>query len=103
MRATCKKGLSDIPTFSGRMGQNNNPSRTYMQITCLEMEKIRLNKEQECAQRRINIITGRLAQIEQEKAALLCSLQEQRADRSIVSVRTKKASGELRGGFKLKY
>lgn len=108
MRATCKKGLNDIPTYSGRLGQTHNASRTYMQITCLEMEKIRLNKELECAQRRIDTIAARLAQIEQEKGGLLCSLQEQRStvhSRSTVSSAQvkKKPSYDARNGFKLKY
>lgn len=107
MRPTCKKGLNDIPTYSARLGQSHSASKIYMQVTCLEMEKIRLNKEQECTQRRIDAIAGRLAQIEQEKKELLCSLQEQRATarvRSTVSsAQIKKTPTELRGGFKIKY
>lgn len=107
MRPTSKKGLNDIPTYSARLGQSHNASRIYMQITCLEMEKIRLNKEQECTQRRIDTITSRLTQIEQEKKDLLCSLQEERAivrARSTVSsAQIKKTPSDVRGGFRIKY
>ena len=35
------KGINNIRTLSGRVDQLSLPYRSYMQITCLEMEKAR--------------------------------------------------------------
>ena len=65
------KGVNNIRTLSGRVAQVALPYRSYMQITCLEMEKARRGSERISASHRIAKIDARLQEIEKEKAALL--------------------------------
>src|ERR1039457_6476067 len=65
------KGLTSIRTLSGRVDQLSLPYRSYMQITCLEMEKARRGMERKSASQRVALIDARLAQIEQAKQELL--------------------------------
>jgi hypothetical protein len=65
------KGLNNIHTLSGRVDQVSLPYRIYMQITCLEMERARRDKERQSATQRITEIDTRLKQIDQAKQELL--------------------------------
>src|SRR5674476_773806 len=65
------KGVNNIRTLSGRVDQLSLPYRSYMQITCLEMEKARRGMERKSASQRIALIDARLDQIEQAKQDLL--------------------------------
>jgi hypothetical protein len=65
------KGLNNIRTLSGRVDQVSLPYRIYMQITCLEMERSRRDKERQSASQRIMEIDARLKQIDQAKQELL--------------------------------
>src|SRR5664280_2944886 len=65
------KGLNNIRTLSGRVDQVSLPYRSYMQVTCLEMEKARRNMERKSASQRIALIDARLDQIEQAKQEML--------------------------------
>lgn len=65
------KGVNNIRTLSGRVDQVSLPYRSYMQITCLEMEKARRNMERKSASERIALIDARLEQIEKTKQELL--------------------------------
>jgi hypothetical protein len=65
------KGINNIRTLSGRVDQLSLPYRSYMQITCLEMEKARRGMERKSASQRVALIDARLDQIEKDKQALL--------------------------------
>ena len=69
--AASTRGLNDIRTLSGRVDQISLPYRSYMQITCLEMEKVRRGMERKSASQRIALIDARLDQIEKSKRELL--------------------------------
>ena len=69
--AILTRGLKNIPTLSRRADQRAAPHRTYMQITCLEMEKARRGSERQAASRRIADLDARIKEIEEEKQALL--------------------------------
>lgn len=98
------KGLNQIRTLSGRVDQLSLPYRSYMQITCLEMEKARRNMERASARQRISLIDARLEQIEAAKQELLRALagsSQGPADaRSGFSRPAPRKSG---GGFKIRY
>ena len=66
-----KRGLQDIRTYSGRVGQTFLPHKAHMKLACLEMEKVRREKEKESAMHRVKDINARTREIEQEKSALL--------------------------------
>jgi hypothetical protein len=68
------KGLNQIRTLSGRVDQLSLPYRSYMQITCLEMEKARRNMERKSASQRISLIDTRLEQIEATKQEMLSAI-----------------------------
>jgi hypothetical protein len=65
------RGLKNIRTLSRRVDQRALSYRSYMQITCLEMEKSRRGVERNAASRRITEVDARLKEIEEEKQALL--------------------------------
>ena len=73
------RGLRNLRTLSGRADQPSIPYRAYMQITCLEMEKLRRDSERRSASQRIAEIDVRLQEIEAEKAGILERLSEKDA------------------------
>lgn len=97
------KGLSSIRTLSGRVDQVALPYRSYMQITCLEMEKARRNMERKSASGRIAVIDARLAEIEQAKLELLQSLADQGTSPHCSRVDPKPAPSRSAGGFRIRY
>jgi hypothetical protein len=85
------------------------PHRSYMKISCLEMERVRLTVEKNKAVARINSIIARLKQIDVEKERLLANLKEDAAnvlplsedvDQMLNDLPIQKDSGF---GLKLKY
>jgi len=69
--ATPTRGLNNLRTLSGRIDSNALAYRSYMQITCLEMEKARRGAERRSASQRVASIDARLSEIEAAKAELL--------------------------------
>ena len=69
--ATPTRGLNNLRTLSGRVDSGALAYRTYMQITCLEMEKARRDAERRAASQRVAHIDARLQEIEASKAELL--------------------------------
>jgi hypothetical protein len=102
------RGIRDIRTRSGKVGRAGVPYMAYMNISCLEMEKARREKEKFSAQSRIKNIDGRLAEIEAEKADLLVCLGE-RTSRTLpnrTNVPDQPAETAATGkqqGFKIRY
>ena len=74
-----RKTMRDIRTLSGRVDRIANSYMAYMQITCLEMEKARKGRERASALQRVELINGRLRDIEAEKGALVRALAEREA------------------------
>ena len=100
------KGLNQLRTLSGRVDQLSLPYRSYMQITCLEMERARRNMERKSASKRVAQIDARIEEIEKSKQELLLAVAT--SGRSIPARRT--GGLELKptprcstGGFKIRY
>jgi hypothetical protein len=104
MKRHPKRGLTDIRTLSGRVSKTHQTSRAYMQVTCLEMEKIRIHKELESALARADTIRIRLAQIEEEKQRLLQEINESEwVPPTSKNVPVGKIGAKGNAGFKLQY
>ena len=99
------RGLNQLRTLSGRVDQLSLPYRSYMQITCLEMERARRNMERKSASLRVALIDARVQEIEKAKQELL-----QAVDGSGRSTPARLHGLELKptprcstGGFKIRY
>ena len=99
------KGLNSIRTLSGRVDQVSLPYRSYMQITCLEMEKARRDMERRSASRRIALIDARLDEIEKAKQELLQAVATpgQGMPGRLPGLDLKPAPRRSAGGFKIRY
>ena len=99
------KGLNNIRTLSGRVDQTSLPYRSYMQITCLEMEKARRGMERKSASQRIALIDARLGQIEKAKQELLQAVTAsgQRLPARLPGLELKPTPRRSAGGFKIRY
>ena len=97
--------MRDIRTLSGKVDRIANSYMAYMQITCLEMEKVRKGRERASALQRVENLNARLRAIEAEKAALLRALAESGAHPVVVAPSAGSRPAPLRsaGGFKLRY
>jgi hypothetical protein len=99
------RGLNNIRTLSGRVDQVSLPYRSYMQITCLEMEKARRGMERKSASQRIALIDARLDQIEKDKQQMLHALTAsgQGTPARLPGLDPKPAPRRSAGGFKIRY
>ncbi|MFH1185652.1 MAG: hypothetical protein V1755_11545 [Chloroflexota bacterium] len=99
------KGLNNIRTLSGRVDQLSLPYRSYMQVTCLEMEKARRGMERKSASQRIALIDARLEQIEKAKQELLQAVATsgQGVTGRLPGLDLKPAPRRSAGGFKIRY
>jgi hypothetical protein len=100
------KGLTNIRTLSGRVDQVSLPYRSYMQITCLEMEKARRDMERKSASRRIALIDARLDEIDKAKHELLQAVAasgQGRMPGRLPGLELKLAPRRSAGGFKIRY
>jgi hypothetical protein len=100
------RGVRDIRTLSGRVDMVALPYRAYMRISCLEMERFRRDQEKAGAMHRMDILNGRIQEIEVEKDTLLQGLGERGADRPRgrrVTPSSAMRPGANANGFKLKY
>lgn len=66
-----RKGMNEIKTHAGTVGQTFLPHKAFMRISCLEMEKAHRVREMENSHRRIEAIKKRLKEIETEADALM--------------------------------
>ncbi|MBI5251806.1 MAG: hypothetical protein HY912_20120 [Desulfomonile tiedjei] len=97
------RGLREIRTHSGKVDRVAIPHMAYMNISCLEMEKARREKEKFIALNRIKDIEKRLQEIEAEKDLLLKRLGE-RCHNGPQGVPIFKApTVQSKPGFKIKY
>ncbi len=99
------KGLTNIRTLSGRVDQVSLPYRSYMQITCLEMEKARRDMERKSASRRIATIDARLDEIDKAKRDLFQAVatRGQGTTGRLPGLELKPAPRRSAGGFKIRY
>ena len=100
------KGLTSIRTLSGRVDQVSLPYRSYMQITCLEMERARRNMERKSASRRIALIDARLGEIEKAKQDLLQAVAtsgQGMIPARLPGLELKPTPRRSAGGFKIRY
>src|ERR1017187_6957382 len=99
------RGLNNIRTLSGRVDQVSLPYRSYMQITCLEMEKARRGMERKSASQRIALIDARLSEIEKAKQELLQAVTApgQGMPGRLPGLELKPTSRRSAGGFKIRY
>ena len=103
--AVPNRGLKNIRTLSGRVDAGALPYRGYMQITCLEMEKVRRSSERNSAARRIREIDLRLQEIEQEKQLLLAAIGSSGAlaSRRLPGIEVRPSARPSTRGFRIRY
>ena len=100
------KGLTNLRTLSGRVDQLSLPYRSYMQITCLEMEKARRSMERKSASQRVALIDARICEIEKAKQELLQAVAASgkgAAPARIPGLELKPTPRRSAGGFKIRY
>ncbi len=99
------RGLNQIRTLSGRADKLSVPYRSYMQITCLEMERARRNMERKSAGQRIALIDARIKEIEKTKQYLLHGLAASgdSAQAHLLGSAPEPAPRRNTGGFKIRY
>lgn len=97
------RGLRDIRTHSGRVNRVGIPYMAFMNISCLEMEKARREKERLSAQIRINDIEKRIKEIEAEKDLILKRLGERAVDAPHRPTTPRSEAHRGKGALKLKY
>jgi hypothetical protein len=100
------RGLNQIRTLSGRTDQLSVPYRSYMQISCLEMERARRNKERKAAGQRIALIDVRIEEIDKAKQELLqaAAAGGQGAPARLPGgLEVKPVPRRSMGGFKIRY
>jgi len=99
-----RRTLRDIRTISGRVDRVANPYMAYMQITCLEMEKVRKGRERASMLQRMQLLDNRLRDIEAEKAMLLRALAERApAPAEPAGPLGRSAPPRAAGGLRLRY
>ena len=99
------RGLNQIRTLSGRADQLSLPYRSYMQISCLEMERARRNTERKAAGQRIALIDVRIEEIDKAKQELLqaAAAGGQGAPARLPGLEVKPTPRRSMGGFKIRY
>ena len=99
------KGVKNIRTLSGRVDQVSLPYRIYMQITCLEMERARRDRERKSATQRIMEIDARLGEIDKAKQELLqaVSTNGKGLPAHLPGLDVKPTIRRGSGGFKIRY
>ena len=101
-----RRTMRDIKSLAGKVDKIANPYMAYMQITCLEMEKARKEREKKSALDRVRNLDDRLDGIDREKTSLLRALAECGAARLTppgAAVDGRLAAHPPSNGFKLRY
>lgn len=78
------RGMHQIRSSAGKLtraavSKQSKDYQLFMQITCLEMEKVRRGVERAAALTRVQRIDARLNEVEAEKAMLMSKLSERGA------------------------
>lgn len=92
-----RRGLKNIRTLSGSVGQKFLPHKAYMRLSHIELEKLRRDIEKKRACQLVVDIDACMQEIEGEKALLLQALNG--------SLNPQPQPGPRRssGGFKVRY
>jgi len=98
---TSAKVVNQAPMPSGGTERRSRPYRSYLEVTCLEMERARRVAERKSALLRIALIDERLHEIEQIKRRLLQSIaaQEEPMQAQPLELRTEAAPRRAADGF----
>jgi len=75
MRSKPYKGLQSIHTMADRGSDMQRPHRKFLLLAMLELEKTRRSQEKESACERAANIDKRLAEISEEQACLLATVE----------------------------
>ncbi len=99
------KGLTNIRTLSGRVDQVSLPYRSFMQITCLEMERARRSMERKSASQRVALIDARIQEIDKAKQELLQVVATSGQGKAVrlPGLELKPEPRRSTGGFKIRY
>ena len=100
------KGLADIRTLSGRGVSEQQVYQVYLKLGALEMEKLRRQKEQNSAFERINNISHRLKDIDDEIDLLCQSLEQLNETKELENDESSSRQNLLSGndrGFRFRY
>lgn len=99
------RGVDSIRTMSGSVTETSHPHRKFLKLAILAMEQARRGSEKASAQRRIDSIDGRLAEIEIESKVLLqvCNEVSNIDGINAPASHKKDLSRQTKGGFTLKY
>lgn len=99
------RSMQDVRSLSGRVDQTFKPYKAFLRISCLEMEKARMEKEKESLQQRLGSIEARLAEMSAEQNRLLESAgkPQRNSPRAAGSGEEGEKASEVPGGFRLKY
>jgi len=92
------RGLRNIRSSAGKMSRAAVPKQAkdhelFMQITCLEMEKVRRGVERAAVLERIRSLDARLNQMEAEKTLILAQLAERGSQVPQVDLRADSFTG----------
>jgi hypothetical protein len=100
-----RRGMTHIRTLSGRVDQAALPYRAYMQITCLEMEKARRDRERQSASKRVQEIDARLREIAKEQQELLHAVAHPSAPApaGLRGLEVKPSRPRSAGGLRIRY
>jgi hypothetical protein len=97
------RGLQDIKTLAGKVGPDSSPSRAFLRIAVLEMEKERRGRERESVLRRMSNIEARFGEIEAEKATLLDAIGHPQRSKSRHSAEDPTLPAPQRQGVRVRY
>jgi hypothetical protein len=105
IKKTKLKGMDSIRTMSGSVTETSHPHRKFLKLAILAMEQARRGKEKASAERRIDNIDNRLAEIEVESKILLqvCNDVSNVEIDNITATQKKDSSSQIKRGFTLKY
>ncbi len=94
------KGLASIRTLTRKGVTDELPHESFMRLSCLEMEKLRKQKERDLAAARIKEIDARFQEIDAEIAGILAKLKHQAPAHSVKTAADLKTRS---GSFKIRY
>ncbi len=101
------RGVQDLKTLAGKVGPTSSPSRAFLRIAVLEMEKERRGRERESALHRVKNIENRFGEIEAEKTALLDVVAQRgrpaRPSPAAAPAPATGPSGQPREGVRIRY
>ena len=106
MNTMLRRSIKDIRTRSGSSNNRMVPSKVYMTVTVLEMERARRETERGNLVERLKSIETRLAAIDSEKEALLRGLGDHSRHQALVvtpAPRQISTPPRTLGGFKIRY